>query len=383
MPARSKTEPGQVDGSLAPEAATALVEWYRRTARDLPWRRTRDPYRILVSEIMLQQTRVETVEPRFERFLQRFPDLAALAAASEHEVLAEWSGLGYYRRARNLHRLAGIVVAEYHGQLPTDVAPLRALPGIGDYTAAAVSSIARDLPHLAIDGNVERVLCRVLDIDDDPRRAATKRRLREATAAALRQHPAGTVNQALMDLGARVCIPRTPRCPECPVSDWCGARARGREATIPATRRADIVDVQEAAAVIARDGRLLLFRGQRAGTLRGMWEFPTLDSRLRPPVVAERTDGPESTLADELAGYLRDNEIAVEDFTAIGRVRHSITTRRITCFVFRVELADGSDPATGAEHGWFDASEIEQLPLAAATRKILDLLTARSDLPGL
>jgi len=362
--------------NLAPESVDALVDWYRRTARDLPWRRSRDPYRILISEIMLQQTRVETVEPRFERFLERFPDLPALARADEQEVLAEWSGLGYYRRARFLHRLAQVVVAEHGGVLPVDVETLRSLPGIGDYTAAAVSSIAHDRPHLAIDGNIERVLCRLLAIADNPRRAATKRRLREAADDALRAHPAGTVNQALMDLGARVCIPRAPRCAECTVERWCAARAAGIETTIPPSRRTTIEQVEEAAVVVERDGVLLLFRGQRPGALTEMWEFPTLDSRLRPDAVAESADLPA-----QLREYMAARAAPVTALRPLGTVRHGITTRRITCRVFvgdAAAAAPNDAAGTGPERGWFDRSEIEALPLAAATRKILTLLETAS-----
>lgn len=366
--------------SLAPESVDALVDWYQRTARDLPWRRSRDPYRILVSEIMLQQTRVETVEPRFERFVERFPDLPALAAADEQEVLAEWSGLGYYRRARFLHRLARVVVEEHAGTLPADASTLRGLPGIGEYTAAAVSSIAHDRPDLAIDGNIERVLCRLLALVDDPRRAATKRRLREAAHDALRAHPAGAVNQALMDLGARVCIPTAPRCGKCPVERWCAARAAGIETTIPAPRKTAIQRVEEAAAVVERDGELLLFRGQRPGALTEMWEFPTLDSRLRPSTVVESAE-----LQAQLRDYMVRCAAPVSALRPLGTVRHGITTRRITCHVFLADpsapppsVAAGHDP----ERGWFDRSEIEALPLAAATRKILTLLDSAAQRLG-
>lgn len=392
---------------VAPAAVDALVDWYERSARDLPWRRTRDPYRILVSEIMLQQTRVEAVEPRYRSFLERFPDLRTLAAADEQEVLAEWSGLGYYRRARFLHRLARMVDGELDGQLPRDAEALRRLPGIGDYTAAAVSSIAHDLPHLAIDGNVERVLCRLLAVVDDPRRAATKRLLREAAADALVRHPAGTVNQALMDLGARVCIPGNPRCGECPVAGWCEGQRRGLQTIIPPTRAAQTEAVEEAAAVIERDGELLLFRGQRPGALTEMWEFPTLDSRLRPQRVAEHrdlrsecdadreADLGEAGLGAELRVYLAERRVPVSRLTPLGTVRHGITTRRITCRVFRAQLdarpaaaearlgeqtetiSSGAGTAPVPESGWFPRDRLQALPLAAATGKILRLLRDR------
>lgn len=266
---------------LPAAAVDALLHWYETEARDLPWRRTRDPYAILVSEFMLQQTRVETVLGRFESFLRRFPDLASLAAADEDEVIAEWSGLGYYRRARALHALARRVVAEHDGTLPREPTVLSKLPGIGPYTAAAVSSIAHSFPVLAVDGNVARVLCRFLSLGDDPRRPAVRRVLERAAETALGSVPAGALNQALMELGARVCSPRSPRCETCPCESWCAARHEGLEGSIPPPRPRPIEAVVEAAAVLERNGQYLMFHGQRPGVLRDMWEFPTPDSRLR------------------------------------------------------------------------------------------------------
>jgi len=194
-----------------PAAGAALLHWYDAERRDLPWRRTTDPYRILVSEIMLQQTRVDTVIPRYARFLDRFPDLAALATASLDDVLAEWSGLGYYRRARNLHAAARAIVNDHAGRFPRQYTLLRALPGLGDYTAAAVAGIAFGEPHVGIDGNVNRVLCRYFGIAEAPTRAAVRRQLTAAAESLLAEHAPGDVTQALMELGAQVCTPRSPR----------------------------------------------------------------------------------------------------------------------------------------------------------------------------
>lgn len=374
-------------------AAAELASWYRRNARDLPWRRDRDPYRVLVSEVMLQQTRVQTVVPRFEAFVARFPDLRALAAADEQEVLAAWSGLGYYRRARNLHAAARCVCELHGGELPGSVEQLRALPGTGAYTAAAVAAIAFDAPVLAIDGNVERVLCRLLGITSDPKRAATRHQLRQAAAPLLRRYTPGDFNQALMDLGANVCVPGRPRCDECPCASHCVARRRGDAASIPAARKQSITDVQEAAAVIVRDDRFLLMRGQRPGTLRDMWEFPTLDSRLRSTAVCEGgTDvGGDETLAADLREHLAGLGLMDAPLQRLGQVRHAITTRRIRCVVFEAASASTAVPAlpvdVTARCGWFTRSQLLDLPLAASTLRILKLLDDRGparpgDRPG-
>ncbi len=370
----------------------ALVSWYEIEARDLPWRRTRDPYRILVSEVMLQQTRVETVIERYERFLRVFPDLGSLAAASENDVLAEWSGLGYYRRARNLHRLARRVIADGSDRLPEDVDALRALPGIGDYTAAAVASIAFDRPHLSIDGNVGRVLCRVLDVRDGHNRAAVRRHMRRACAPALRAHAPGEVNQALMELGARLCTPRAPRCDACPLGDACVAAAEQTQELLPVRTQRKVRAVEEGAAVIERDGHFLLLRGQRPGALSDMWEFPTLDSRIGEQIVAEAAPPADLTatspalandnVAQALQQHLNDIGIHIRDLEPIGEIRHGITNRRIRCHIYRPETVsiatDHTAPVGAPERDWFTPEEMAKIPLGSTAAKILRLLEARA-----
>ena len=215
---------------------TALLGWYRRHKRDLPWRHAKDPYRIWLSEVMLQQTRVATVIPYYERFLKRFPTLERLAAAPEQSLLEAWSGLGYYRRARQMQAAARQLVTENGGCFPTDYAELRALPGFGDYTAAALSSIAFGRRHAAVDGNVVRVLARLGDEERNVAETAVRRDLRQAAQGLVQSvgpRSAGTWNQALMELGAMVCTPRAPRCDICPVSRWCKARQAGSELARP------------------------------------------------------------------------------------------------------------------------------------------------------
>ena len=370
-------------GRVAPTAnplprdlTEAMLAWYADMGRDLPWRRTRDPYEVLVSEIMLQQTRVETILGRYESFLQRFPTLADLAAAPLDDVLAEWSGLGYYRRPRGLHALARVVMEEHGGELPQSLDELLALPGLGPYTAAAVGSIAFDLPALSVDGNVGRILCRIAAIEDDPRRAPVRRQLEALVADAMQVHTPGELNQSIMELGARVCTPRAPRCHECPCASYCEARALGIEELIPPTSKEKVHAVTEHAAVVEHDGRYLLFRGQRPSLVADMWEFPTLDSRLAKP-------SSKNGLRRHLESLGWDIVLGAK----LGEVRHGMTNRRIVCRIYEGRLpANGRGSARAdcvrepdaPEAGWFTPQEASELPLAASARKTLSELLART-----
>jgi len=260
--------------SLTPETRPgfqkALLSFYDRSARDLPWRRDTHPYRVLVSEVMLQQTRVETVLGYYGRWLEQFPTFEALADAGEDRVLKAWEGLGYYRRARNLHRAARLVRDRHGGALPTSYGALRELPGVGEYTAGAVASIAFGEPVPAVDGNVRRVLARIFD-EANPSSGRLRRR-----AAALVDHVRpGDWNQALMELGATVCTPRDPSCPECPVRTWCGASHAGTQRERPARPPARVVPrARFALAVLERQGRVLVEKRPIGGMLAGLWAFP-------------------------------------------------------------------------------------------------------------
>ena len=266
-----------------------LLAWYRANARDLPWRRDRDPYRIWVSEIMLQQTRAAAVTERYERFLEAFPDVGSLAAAPEDRVLSLWQGLGYYRRARALHAAAKEIAAR--GRFPDTYEELTALPGIGDYTAGAILSAAFARPVPAVDGNVLRVAARLGDLHEDPRSPAVLRRIRDAVASL---YPAAEEDirifgQALMELGATVCVPDgTPRCGECPVSAWCLGRERGTAASLPvrtpkkARRKEDLTVF-----VFLREGRTALRERPAEGLLAGLWEFPNVPGILDEAGAAE------------------------------------------------------------------------------------------------
>jgi A/G-specific adenine glycosylase len=264
----------------------ALLAWYRRHARTLPWRATRDPYRVWVSEAMLQQTRVATAAPYYVRFLERFPTLDALAAAPRDRVLEAWAGLGYYRRARHLHEAARTVVRDHGGRLPDDPGAFAALPGVGRYTVGAVLSIAFDRPLPVLDGNVARVLARLTARPWSARDRAGAQHLWALATRLVPMRRPGEWNQALMELGARVCTPQRPRCGECPIARGCRGRASGAPADFPpVTPRRAARRIRRAVALVERDGRWLLTR--RTGTLLGgLWEPPGVDVPEGEPAAA-------------------------------------------------------------------------------------------------
>ena len=253
----------------------AILTWHDRNARELPWRGQRDPYRIWVSEIMLQQTRAETVIPYYLRFLEHYPTVEALAAAPEEALLKDWEGLGYYSRARNLRRAAQVVAGELEGRFPQTVQGLRALPGIGAYTAGAVASMAFDLPEPAIDGNQSRVLSRLFAIQGEIQSPQVQRRLREQALLLLDRERPGDFNQALMGLGALICLPRSPKCGECPAAPLCLARAQGLERQLPQTapKTGQRVERRTVALVFWQNKVLVRQRPDR-GLLAQLWEFP-------------------------------------------------------------------------------------------------------------
>ena len=252
-----------------------LLRWFERQRRDLPWRRTRDPYAIWVSEIMLQQTQVAAVVPYYERFLARFPTVHELAAADEDQVLRVWEGLGYYRRARQLHDAARRVVQQYGGRFPRELAAARSLPGIGRYTAGAILSIAFDERHPVLEGNTVRLYSRLLAYRDDPHSAAGQRRLWDFAAEILPNRQVGALNQALMELGSTICRPRAPACDACPLAVLCPTQAHGWQQEIPrAKRRPDYEQVHETAVVVRRRGKVLLRRCGPDERWAGLWDFP-------------------------------------------------------------------------------------------------------------
>jgi len=344
-------------------SADALLAWYDRHRRLLPWRRDRDPYRVWISEIMLQQTRVETVLPYYERFLDRFPDVHALAAAPLEEVLAQWSGLGDYRRARQLHAAAAEISA---GGFPADAEGWRRLPGIGEYTAAAVASIAYGEAVPVLDGNVERVTARLLALAGDPKRAETRRRLRAAAGELLDPARPGDGNQALMELGARICTPRNPKCLLCPLEGSCEGRREGDPERFPTPReRRSPRRLRRTVAVVEHEGRWLLFRrGEGEELLAGFWELPWTGVEGYPDAPASEEASPAEILARRYGGCWRLGE-------RLGLVRHGITHRAFELEIYRAEVEGARAVAEGPEARWAGENELARLPTSSMVEKVL------------
>jgi A/G-specific adenine glycosylase len=354
--------PGAIGASEEPVGLEDLVAWFRRHARDLPWRAAPLPYPVWVSEVMLQQTRVATALPYFSRWMERFPSIAALAAAPEDAVLGAWAGLGYYSRARALHAAARRVVAAHGGRLPSTADELRRLPGIGRYTAGAIASIAFDEATPVVDGNVARVLARWQMLDGDPRREPLQSRLWAlAQHLVVRDRP-GDVNQALMELGAVVCTPRSPACAGCPIRAHCRARAAGAVDAYPQrVARPAPLEVSMVASVVWRAGRVLVVRApQDARWWPGMWHFPaaTLGPREAPARAAARA-------AEAALGC------PVPPGAPLMAVRHTVTRHRVTLEVFVARLP-GGNAGVGRDPGrrWRRPADLDSLAMPAPHRRI-------------
>lgn len=312
-----------------------LLDWYRATRRDLPWRGTRDPWRILLSEVMLQQTRVAAVVPYYERFIERYPTPQALADAPEQELLAMWSGLGYYARARNLQRAAQAIAKL--GAFPEEFEHIRELPGVGDYTAAAVASIAFGLPHAVLDGNVVRVISRLTAERGEVQSSSVRVRLQQSAQTMLDPRRPGDFNQAVMELGATVCLPRGPQCLLCPLREHCAARAEGIQHELPVKmNRRDAIKLAIELLLVEKDGRILMRqRGAHEPRLAGFWELP--EPRFIPG--ARRT-------------------------AKLGEFRHSITRHDYT-----VEVWQAYPVKAPKGFRWIAQDELAALPLATTARK--------------
>jgi len=342
-----------------------LLAWYRQNARRLPWRGLSDPYAIWVSEIMLQQTQVPTVIPYFERWMQRFPTLQALAAADEQDVLKLWEGLGYYSRARNLIKAAKVVAEQYDGILPGNRAALEHLPGIGRYTAGAISSIAFGQDEPALDGNIRRVLARVFDVQEPVRLPAGEKTLWDLAAENLPPGHAGDYNQAMMDLATAICTPQKPACLVCPVNANCRAYALGVQEERPVLpARRDVPHIIVTAAVIHRDGKVLIARRPAKGLLGGMWEFPG----GKVEVGESLEDGLKREINEELLA-----EIEVGEY--VGEFHHAYTHFRVTLHAYHCTLV-GSEPqpVEASDLQWVNLKELAGFPMGKIDRRISNLL---------
>lgn len=342
-----------------PSLQTRLSAWYHKNKRTLPWRDPlrADAYAVWVSEIMLQQTRVETVIPYFEKWMRLFPTVHALAEASERDVLNVWEGLGYYSRVRNLRKAAKVIVIDHGGELPRSMTDLVKLPGIGRYTAGAIASIAFGADEPALDGNLKRVYSRLFDVTEPVDSPRGERLLWEVARQNLPKGSAGDFNQALMDLGASICIPKNPRCLLCPVMDLCKARENGTREFRPVRKpKKSVPHYVHAAGVIVRRGRVLLAQRPSKGLLGGMWEFPN-----------GRVEGdPAEELGKALeAGY----GLKVRRKDALCIVQHAYTHFKVTVHAFRCELPGMSDTPTLK---WVAVGELDEYPMGKVDRRIAE-----------
>ncbi|MBW7958971.1 MAG: A/G-specific adenine glycosylase [Candidatus Promineofilum sp.] len=354
-----------------PAISIALLAWWDAGHAYWPWRRTRDAYAIWVAEVMLQQTQIATVIPYYERWMARWPTVAALADASLDDVLKMWEGLGYYSRARNLHAAASVIMSDFNGRLPHTVAELRKLPGIGRYTAGAIASIAFNVPTPILDGNITRILSRLHDITDDVTQPATHTRLWQLAEESVPANRPGDYNEALMELGQRICVPKTPHCHICPLAARCQARQRGTQLERPVRpprKRTPHYDV--VAAVIWRDGvpspdgRFLIAQRPLDGLLGGLWEFP--GGKVEPGEIMSET------LCREIREELT---LAIEPGAPLIAIDHAYTHFRITLHAFHAAYIEGEAQHLGvADHAWVTLDDLDRYAFAATDRKIIAAL---------
>lgn len=342
-----------------------LLAWYRSQQRDLPWRDLDDPYAIWISEVMLQQTRVETVIPYFKRWMHSFPDIHTLAIADRQDVLAHWEGLGYYRRAHNLHRAAGIIVDEFGGKIPADIESLKSLPGIGEYTSAAIAALAFGQDRLALDGNLRRVLARLFDRTENPDTSAGQRILRDLGMRYLPSGSASQFNQALMDLGATICTPRNPSCEECPLKDHCLAYMRGVQEQRPVTvSRPPVPSVHAAAAVILEEGAVLIGRRPEGKLLGGLWEFP-----------GGKQDPGETLEECLMREIMEELGVRIEVENHLGTFDHAYTHFAISVHAFYCKrLAGEPQLYDHTSLKWVPPEELGDYPMGKVDRLIADML---------
>lgn len=347
------------------DLAPRLLHWFDVQARVLPWRHDHHPYRLLVALFMLQQTQVATVLPYYRRFLRAFPTIKTLAAATVEEVLKLWEGLGYYARARHLHQAAQIVVRDYDGRIPDEEGALRALPGVGPYTAAALQSIAFGQPVAAVDGNVIRILARVFWLETEENTTALEKRVRMLAQAAIPKERPGDFNQALMDLGALICTPRQPRCLACPLQDCCQAWTRGQPEALPKRRRSAPQNIAAAAALIWRRGRILMAQRPPEGIWGGLWELPHCELPA------------EQNAAAALQEYLKQAfGLNVRLHSCCGLTHtYSVANRRFRLSIWEGFVEQGRLQSRRHQRAcWLSPAALQPLALPAPHRRLLQKL---------
>lgn len=346
------------------------MAWWDRGHRDLPWRRTKDPYAVWLAEMMLQQTRIETVIPYYERFLKHFPTVQSLAKAGLDSVLKLWEGLGYYSRARNLQKAAQMIVRDFQGRFPNHVRDLQKLPGVGRYTAGAVASIAFNQPAPLVDGNVIRVLCRLFCIRQDPTRSAVKKRLWQTAETLVCPNRPGDFNQSLMELGAVVCKPLRPDCDRCPLESFCEARKKGLQTVLPKMpKTGKLPEYEIAAGIVFRNGRVLIAKRKAEGLLGGLWEFPG----------GKREPG--ETLEETAAREIREETgIAADVGPSLAVVRHAYSHFKIVLHAFVCEYRSGQAQPLGCQAvKWVWPSQLKKYAFPAANHPILVCLADRDE----
>jgi A/G-specific adenine glycosylase len=349
-----------------------IIAWFQDNARDLPWRKTYDPYHVWISEIMLQQTQMDRAVDFFNRWITRFPDLRSIVSASEEEVLKLWEGLGYYARARNILKSAGILVAEYNGELPADHDLLLRLPGIGKYTAGAIMSIAFNKEYPLVDANIERIFARFFDLKEPVKDKKTNEFIWQKARELLPAGKAREFNQGLMELGALVCIARNPRCKICPISAECKAYSLDLVAMRPVLQTPpQTIFIEMATGILAHNGKVLVQKRKSKGVWANLWEFP--GGRLEPG------ETPEMALVRE---YQEETELAVGNLKKITTVQHSYTIYRVTLHCYFCSSIDGRyEPVLhGAqEYRWLKPEEISDFALPAGHRKLIDHLQKKKE----
>ena len=364
--------PVPLDSQKKNRLRNKLLGWYSTYQRDLPWRRTKDPYAVWVSEVMLQQTQVQTVVPYYLRFVKLYPSIKELARAETQDLLRIWAGLGYYSRARNLQRAAREIIRSHRGKFPQTYSEVLSLPGIGPYTAGAILSIAFDLPYPVLDGNVTRVLTRVFGLKGDPKSRQLQKALwQRAEELVSDKHP-GNFNQAVMELGAVVCVPRRPFCVQCPWQSQCQARKEGIQDLLPEKRKAPSKErVQWAVAVLIHRGRVLIVK-RTEPLLRDFWEFPggqfNQTGRLR------------AALARHLLEDLGMKTLVLDPLVTF---QHVITHRHIRFVAFQAELAPAEGTVAKGKRDlakWVRRKDLGKYPFASASQKIIRILKTRRDL---